>query len=356
MQQKSMQPKFDAHNGNRFVPDFYLVGSHGCGRLSLSYYLSWLGALVSGEFNLEPTENNIRFPVPKNPQTYRYGLTVEFISGDFQPIGRENERPVIWMVRDPIKMLTSLYNYFLGDVVFGKGNPEVLLDRPLIPFFASHIAFSTLYSTLKNITNSTATPFVLQTEDLFADKCIHTLKNITEYLNIPFSDAVCDVANISFNSFDNRIWSRQPAKQFPLNVVFYRIPYYTAPDKIFDFWFNQWEPAKILSSFEYKSKTFTIGMPLQAYNSFSDWIPHNYFDAEKIAALKKYLEIWQMHCDLTRQLYRQYSISAEEALDAINANQKFKSRFLKLMDKELSGFASEYPHIVRDWEYFNRLL
>lgn len=351
-----MKPRFDARNGNIFVPDFYLVGGHGCGRLSLSYYLSWLGAPVSPERNPEPTKDTIHLPVLKNPETYLYGLTVEYLSNTLPTPGHENDSPVIWLVRDPVKMLASLYNYFVGDAVFGKGTPEILQDNYLLPFFINHLSFCALYSTLKKITRSRARPFVLQTEDLLADTCVNTLKSISEYLAIPFSSAVCDIANISFNSFENRLWARQPAKKFPINILYYIQPgYYFAPDKIFDFWYNQWSPAKILSSFELEGQNFTIGMPLDQYVLFKNYIPNNYFDAGKISGIKKSIGIWLEHCKVTKNLYGKYSITAEMALDAINSNQKFKSRFLHFMDRELNDFASEYPEIVGKWEYFNNI-
>lgn len=352
-----MQPNFDVHNGDRFIPDFYVVGGHGCGRLSLTYYLSWLGLPVSPEDNMKPTKDTICLPVQKNEKTYGYGLTVDRLPQDLQPLAHENENPVIWMVRDPIKIMVSLYNYCLGDVVFCKGNPEVFIDNPLIPFFTSHISLCALYSSLKKITASTANPFIVQTEDLFADKCVNTLENIARYLNVPFSNTVCDIATINYNSFLNRLWSRQPAKFFPINIFLYPRPYYyLAPDKLFDFWFNQWKAAKILANFEYKSQVFTLGMPFDQYKFFEKDISQNYFTPEKICALKKYIEIWEIHCDLTRKLYDKYSVTAEKALDVICANHKFKSRFLRFMDNELKDFAAEYPDIVKNWKYFNCLL
>lgn len=350
-----MELKFDITT-HRMVPDFYVIGGHGCGRLSLSYYLNWMGAPVFPEGNLFPTLENISIPVLKNPFTYAFGLTIDQISGHFGPINSEPvATPALWLVRDPIQIMVSLFNYFLGDAVFGRGNALTLGNEPILPFLSKHISVCNLFDTLKRSINTTATPLVVETPELLPDACAGTLKKIAAYLRIPYTESVAEIASIPFNTYDNRLWSRQPAKSYPISAFYYVAPLYVAPDKIFDFWFNQWSPAHTLFRFTYKGRQFTAGMPRERYEKILPSILENFFNEEKIEATKTYIDVWEEHCALTRKLYKQYSITAEDAVEAIRKNPRFRSRYLRFMENELKEFSVNYPGIVSKWKYFNSI-
>lgn len=350
-----MELKFDITT-RRFIPDFYVLGGHGCGRLSFSYYLNCMGAPVFPEGNLFPTMETISIPVLKNPETYAFGLTIDQISGHFGPVNAEPvDTPALWLVRDPIRMLVSLFNYFLGDAVFGKGNALTLGARPILPFISKHISVCNLFDTLKRSIDTTAEPLVIETPELLPEACAGTLQKIAAYLHIPYTESVSEIAAIPFNTYENRLWSRQPAKSYPISAFYYVSPLYFAPEQIFEFWYNQWSPSVILFRFTYKGRQFSAGMPQERYEKIAHTVPGNFFNEEKIEATKTYLDVWEEHCALTRRLYARYSITAGDVVEAIRKNQKFRSRYLRFMENELKEFSVNYPGIVRKWKYFNSI-
>lgn len=340
-----------------FIPDFYMLGGHACGRLALSYFLSWFGAVVNGECSLYSENARKNFIRCKTDRIYARGMTIDILGN--KPISTDEKQPntpIVWITRDPIDIMISFYNWNLADACFGKNNSLSLLESEFLPITIQHLPVLSLYDSFRKSVPSRAEPFVLDIEDINAENAMSSLRKIASYLDVPFNEKVSAVASIRFNTFANRIWALQPAKRFPYSVFSYLEPVFIIPPKLFDFHFNAWRGSQhIIDEFSYLGNDYLVFLPEKSYERCSSFLPEGFFDEKKRESCKRWLDVWMAHCEVTTRLYEERKMTPEKALEIMRSTPRFRSRFLRLMERETRVFGAKYPHLVEKWFHFHQL-
>lgn len=332
------------------------MGGHGVGRLALSYYLTWFGACVSDEGAFTQPIDEVAFLRTRADKTYARGITLDQIAPGTEPLDKGwHDLPVVWISRDPLDALVSFYNWCVSEASFGKSDPEVLCPDQFITTIAKHISVVCTFDTLKKQLQHNRHPLALDMKDICGDAAKTTFQEICNYLNVPYNPQVERYSNILLQSFPNRIWRMQPPKRFPISAFYYLWPIYVTLTELYDFQYACWGEVHILDEFSYNGRDFTVVIPKTNYDAIKPDLPDGFYDAKKRESCKRWLDVWQAHCDVTMAIYNAHKMDWESGLHAIRSNQKFRTRFLRFMDRELKIFGRDYPHIVEQWDHFHQL-
>lgn len=345
-----------------FIPNFFLVAPHGVGTLSFIYYLTNIGLLASLEAPYCYSEymngqiSKLSFPVNKTEKINGRGFTYSNIITNFKLLKFDTpEAKVIQVIRDPIDQLTSLINFFIANCANGYGRNFTVLNRKLhIEFIKNFITWSCMYRSLFNCVNNYREIFYIDTQEIIGKNCIHTIKRVADFFDINDFNDKDSIYNTSYNSFENRLWLYQSYKSlclFPSTCI---QGIKIIPSYLYDYGANHLEKSYILDEFSYLGENYTIWMPYNTYLSI-DKNKNNFFDIEKRDAIKTVIDIFLEHKKVSERYYNKYKISWQDTISTIKSNNKFYTRFMKLMDYELHIVKNDAPQKVETWHHFNSL-
>ncbi len=243
-----------------FTPDYYVVAPHGAGMQSLIYYLYLL--------NIPTTywwEQDQRFEELRNKYEYCGFLLASSLSGGGEepfPLYLQAEKPVFWLLRDPVSLVTSVMNLNIGTTILKNLDaswhlfaPETCrahhwndLHTAIIDGEDDFPLVDMLYR-LKNFKNLT----IFDVSDLFPDKVMDTMQDIYTKVTLKSHSHMSifeDKLKISYNNFESRLWRfghdfsikeneniTFNVRIFPKRIADYRAQYYREPYYV-DFVYN----------------------------------------------------------------------------------------------------------------------
>lgn len=347
---------------NDFTPDFYFVSSHGVGALSFMYYLSLIGAPTS---NMMGTYANgkkspLKYPVDKTQTIYARGISVDRALFDSAPLTYGNDKQkIIQLIRDPVDILTSIYNMQISRLAFGEGiNFNLLNKGDIIKFFTQALNITIMFSSMRNSISSKEKALVLNTSDISGSCCQETIKIVKQYLSIDKDIDLKHISNfeIAYNSFPNRCWMWQKPKRFIIGPEETDIGgFYIFPASLHDYCANYFSCAHVIDIFTYENDEYVVSIPECDYCEINKITPSSFWDEHKREAMKKVIDIWFEHIDTTRKIYNKYCITWENTINIIRSNSRFYNKFMKLMKHEISMPMTEVPKKVESWKHFHSL-
>lgn len=344
-----------------FNPDFYLVSPHSVGTLSTLYYLSLLGAPAT---QLKGTYEGgekypLTFPIQKSEYIYARGISCDRVLLDSRPLtyGSKNQK-VIQLLRDPIDQLTSLINWFIYDSVQPTGCCcDITNCNSKLKFINYWLTLSVMPRSLRASVNTDSQTLYIGFNDLLADECEKTLCRICKYLNIPINidQRIINKCKIPYNSSKNRCWAYSPKRAFTTSADRGAVLVSVYPSLVHDYYANYWQVAHPIDMFEYNGTEYTVSIDEKQLYSADGFLMNGFWDEEKRYAIKKSLDKFYTYNNVVEKLYNEQSMSWTDTIDTIRSNPKFRSRFLKLMDYEISPLIKEVPDIVNSWDHFHSL-
>ena len=347
---------------NTLDPGFFLLCPHGVGTHSFIYYLNLIGAPSSSFLALYEDGKLINpvYPVQKST-IYIRGIPCSHILLDSPPLTYgNNQQKIIQLVRDPIDQLVSYINWLISDSIVRINNSifgNVILSKNLILKCIKQSFYMTcMFTSIRNSIVSNSDVFYVDTNDISTLQNLKkTMCNISKYLNIPHVHVEDKLYNISYNSFKNRLWLYQKKNVFFGN--FYTSPCIRQlpifPSLIHDFAANTWYRSHILDMFSYNNEEYIVSLPESYFNEIDS--KKTIWDENKREETKKYLDIFLAQKELCEQLYRKYVMTWEDLVSLIRSEPRFRSRFLRLMEREISLPLKNVPEKVEQWTHFHSL-
>lgn len=346
-------------NESRFVPDFYLLAPHGVGALSFWYYLCWLGcpaSLYPGVYK-DGKIDPLKFPVPKTPVSYARGITVErFFLGK----RLEYHAPkAIQLIRDPVDQITTVLNAGIANLVNGKRNanmqslsPSTRLGHILVVF-----QMSLAFSSMRRCIQAPDSCLFIDTSDIQAENCADTLHRVAEYLGGRWHPALDAICRTPYNTFSSRrLWTWQPPKSFRSGFLARSIQNISIfPTKIHDFCANTWAPARVLDVFTHNGEEYTLSVPAQDFHE-EGYLPEElaWTEARRDCA-RIMIDIMAARQEAEERVYRQYAMTPDDTIALIRSNPRFHTRFMRMMEHEISLPLREVPEKVERWTHFHAL-
>ena len=338
-------------------PGFFLLCPHGVGTLSFTYYLTLIGAPSSFfmPFYKDGKIVNPDYPVQKST-IYIRGISCDRVLLDYKPLSYgNNQQKIIQLIRDPIDQLTSCINFNIAASIYGDRIPAVTKNS-ILEFMNIRFHTTCMFTSMTKSVSSHSDIFYIDTKDISgAQNCQKTMCNVSEYLTIPHIQVDDGLYNISYNSFKNRLWFQlQKQKKVDnghINHVLSKILIF--PSELHDFAANTWYRSHILDVFSYNNEEYIVSLPESYFNEIDSKKP--IWDENKREGTKKYLDIFLAQKELCEQLYRKYVMTWEDLVSLIRSEPRFRSRFLRLMEREISLPLKNVPEKVEQWTHFHSL-
>ena len=351
--------RYDDIDESQFTPDFYFLGTHGTGSLSFLYYLSWIGCPSSNNESdyTDGKKSPIFFPVPKTSSIFARGISVDRFFLD-KPLDYYAAK-VIQLIRDPVDLLTSFTNWKISNAVMCGRSPininevEILNNSTRLDYIISNFILTIMFTSMRKCINSCKSALVIDTSELFPDKCKTTMHNVAKYLGGRYHNILDTICQISYNSFSNRIWIWQQPKCFICDQYLSDIKVY--PTKLHDSFANHWQRAKILDIFMHNGEEYTVSMPDKVFYEIEKVPNKNIWNEKKRECMRDSIDILLAHHELSERLYKKYAVTTEDIIALIRSNPRFHTRFMRLMEHEISLPLKEAPDKVEHWTHFHAL-
>lgn len=354
----------------RLNPDFYLISPHGAGRNSFLYYLPWLGTPASNASGLRMCGKTIlvSFPTPKTETRQALGLQVDhYFYGKPLCYGKANQK-VIQLTRDPVELLAHHINYGIHSIATcGWDDTANLKSLMVIPkdLLEDYGRMNVLMFTSMHgrvITSSQDTLWIDST-DLSAKICPTTMRRVATFLGVPYNEKLDHLCCVAYNSVQNRLWAYQPGKWLTVMGGEWRPGHFgdyvtdikAFPSFLHDFHANHHWRAHVLDVFEHSDQEYTVSMPEWVFSHLPDSVQHRAWGSVARAAMIKAIDIRLAQHEFFMTLYRKYAVTPDDVIAMIRSDPAFHSRFMKIMEHEISLPAKEAPHIVERWKNFHRL-
>lgn len=351
---------YEEFTDSKFIPDFYFIAPHGTGALSFLYYIVYLGCPSSNHESdyKDGKKTPIFYPVPKTLSISARGLSLDrFFLGKHLNYGAKK---VIQLIRDPVEIITSVINWYISSAVCCGTthgiNIKILNNYSKIEFIMSFFNIMCMFTSMRNCIDYKNSTLFIDTSEICAEHIKNTMFNVSNYLNTKYNSILDIICQISYNSFSNRIWKWQPIKNFiggQIGSYIGNISIY--PTVLHDFHANYWSRAKIIDVFIHKDEEYTVSMPEKYFYERGKITRENIWDNSKRESMYTALDIWMAQKEVAEQLYKKYAMTPEETIALICSNPRFHSRFMRLMEHEISLPLKEVPQKVERWTHFHSL-
>lgn len=343
-----------------FIPDFYLLAGHGCGRMSFLYYLSLIGAPSSRNMRAIINKSpKIGFPIAKTINIYRRGITCDRALQEIGPISfGDCKQKIIQIIRDPIDQLTSFINYCILNSICASPiwQFDVLLDNGKISIIKKYIHAICYFASLRKMVQSTNRTLYIDTNELHKYAIYDTMKAIQKFLILPNSDLSTLPFDVSSGSADNMIWGYQQQLGISIDSAWNDIKNIAIfPERIHDIYVNNWKRSFILDIIEYNNEKYIVSIPEHLYYQRGAITRSGIWDDEKKESLKRVIDIFLNKIEFYKTLYSKYSITWEDMIRIIRNNSSFLSEFANIMKEETSLIRKDAPKKLEAWTHFNSL-
>ena len=339
--------------------DFYLVAGHCVGRVSLTMYLAALGLCsTSGIFwKSKPGRRELslgemeRFRREGAPYI---GLTVDCLLTD-----PPDEKllswnvPVIWLVRDPVLLITSLLNLYnresLMEAYFKNIPHPLVVDLPRGCNNAlNHPAdFLHYHSLLKTVPNPSSLR-VLDTAETGPDRIVSSLARITAGFAVPDIAAKQDELSLAHGSLRQTLRMTLPGLPLtrpgggpPLEIFF--LP---APTTARLAYFRGQKPT-VLDTVEAGDESLQVVV----------WDVEDETEAAAVALTPENREVMAKYLDeamavsvFVEDLCRESEFTPAQVAEAIRTDSRCRRRFRELWETEWSLVEHYAPGLTRSWE------
>lgn len=339
-----------------FIPDFYLLCSHGVDMWTFSYLLGRLGfpasvdpcSIKNGKFT------NINFPEWQAKDVILRGATIDYyflgsplIYGDIK---------TIQIVRDPVDALTTYINWHIARGLYGKYiNLPVFNDDTCLEFFINNFFMLVMYSSMWKCLGSNIKPHLIDMSDLLGCKCKSALGKAIKYLvgdgNL-VNTIQDEIYEIPYNSLENRIWKYQRGKYFMGKNCKYIGGFVFYPSFLHEY-YSYLEKKKIFDHFMHENKSYTISAPETicfTLSEINDLKSNSFTDN-----FKRALEIFLMHKKNADKLYKKYVFTPDKTISIFRSKPKTYTWIKKLLDFEMRIPIQEIPKKVENWKNYHKL-
>lgn len=347
---------YDAKN---FKPDFYFLTSHGTGMWSSWYLLKCLGFPVSINLPIPMPLNNgrltdIRFPGGQADDVLMRGLTIDHCNT--QSALSYGDIKTIQTVRDPIDAMTSYLNAGIGngvynnDINLGAFNLKTYLD-----FLWKESFYVVRYTSLRKCANTHAKALMIDCSDLNTQRCKTTFAKVVHYLSEKTESEILvpdEIFKIRYNSLENRIWRYQNGIYLMGINKEYIGPFHIFPSFLHDY-YAYYNKKIIIDQFVYNNISYIISIQESTNEILSTM---KKFDSSLYRKnFENAIDIFLSFKEISDNLYKKYSFTPEKTIDLIRSNPTMRSRFLKLLDYEMSVCIKEIPEKVENWKNYHSL-
>lgn len=258
----------------------------------------------------------------------------------------DNKQKIIQIICDPIDEFVSYINKKISDSIFGYTLP-LANKNSILEFMTKTLQTACMFTSIRNSVASYSDIFYIDTKDISGVKnCQKTMYNVSQYLSIQHVHVEDKLYSFSYNSFKNRLWLSFQEKK---HVIGEHIDQYISQisilhSEIHDFGVNTWHKAHILDVLLYNNKEYIISLPESEFGKINS--KKTIWSKNKIENTKKYLDIFLAHKEFLKRLYRKYVMTWEELVSLIRSEPRFRSRFLRLMEHEISLPLKNVPEKV----------
>lgn len=341
------------------TPDFYFVTPHGTGTFSVAHYLRSMGIGVIRQ----NTSSAIRECIAG--QTHRLGLNIDCAkpSTGIEKICTEQALPTVWLVRDPIDLLCSNYNFCISRNIMRCSTwrlkfpakhilPDLLLEYLIMGDaapFCCHYSSQLLKvkpSSLLCLDTSELSPKHIEKSLL----SIYTLLERARELNLDTS-----LIKKSFNSFESRLqifFSYLYLDSHPdICIHIYSKDYFSYMQYL-----KLWtENIRLFGIYdvEIDEKKYTVALQCDSAELVLKSLKSIIFQIEK--SLPNYIRMRNSYLENVSSTLHYFKATPERILEMLEADKKLKKNFLRLQREELRLVKKFRPDLVERWTSFAQI-
>ena len=339
--------------------DFYLVAGHCVGRVSLTMYLAALGLCpTTGIFWKDKPgrrEQSLREMARFRQEDAPYvGLTVDCLLTDPPDEKLLSWKvPVIWLVRDPVLLITSFLNLYNRESLieaYFKGIPHPMVFDPArgCHNILNHPADLLYYHSLLRTVQSPSSLRVVDTSETGPDQIVSTLTRITAGFGVPDIAARQEELSLAHGSLRQTLRVALPGLPLtrpgggpPLEVCFY-----PASTTVRMAYFLGKNPT-ILDTIEAGEESFKIIV----------WDVEDEAEAAAVAltpenreVMTKYLDEALVLSGFVEGLCREKEFTPAQVAETIRSDGPCRRRFRELWETEWSLVEHYAPGLTQTWE------
>ena len=320
-----------------FDYSFSLASPHGAGENSLLYYLELIQLPCVQEFN---------------PYAFSYfsnkfksiGIALIETLPKSDPNKMNLFRPMIILMRDPIELLTSIFNFTENYAFSSIPSHERTLKECIIAIINNgHCLLKPISERFTNYSEV----IVIGTHDIRQENVKNTMRNLAEKLGGKYTQEIDDELLVT-HSHTARIWydfsvfnmAGINVKIFPKNNV---ASYSARSIK----WRNA-DFSPLTSDYDilYKDVWYSV----VKFDDKERTQPYN--DDVIKRKIQKNLDLFEMH----ETLYNKYKITPEDLIKEINADPDFREQVINAYKPDAELVEKFDPGHTQQWKYWQKIL
>lgn len=337
-------------------PDYILIGNHCVGLMSLFCYLK----LMRCPSTL--WTDHLVMLARLRSQYETCGLTIDKAKYELntQELFGQHSFPVIWIIRDPIEILTSYINWHIGEHISCSNRSHWFCNQEANSIYeafaqvALNAKDSSLlsYNTIFSLAPKFEQLLVIDTQELNSEKIYTTVCSIASFLSTAIPPNMAAFYH-RYNDYTARRWAAFPLFNYNISPNQKKrvclIPQNISDGHLFAYY-------KILNpishTIEHNGENFNISFVEE--NSSFDML---YEVCTKAAStIPTILDIRKKIVENDVMLYKSLSLTPEKTVDLIKKNTAIYKAFTSISKKSVELVKKISPNKLENWKYYHEIL